>query len=159
MSGRRGGREIPMRVGTWTVLVAGLLAMAAGCGDEEPWVAFCQRLSAEEAEHIITRDGDRLVEGDIQGTGIAMRAEETYQGRAIWAVVMKVGDTRLVLLHDTAASVEAPDGPEWRDGRWLSHNLVTRHALQSPLNRNRPDPYPDSVVEHALRCELSVWGF
>jgi hypothetical protein len=148
-----------MRLRLWAVLVGPLILLSAACGGGGPaWIPHCQVLPAEEAEHIITANGRRLVEGEVEGT-TALRAEDTHNGRAIWAVILKVGDTKLVLLHDTAPSVESPGDAGWRDGRWLSHDAATAQALGFPLNGSQTDPYPASVVEVAERCGLSVMPY
>ena len=149
-----------MRLRPWAVLAGPLILLSAACGgnDSSAWIPYCQTLPAEEAEHIITANGRRLVEGEVKGT-TALRAEDTHNGRAIWAVILKVGDAKLVLLHDTSPSVESPGDAGWRDGRWLSHDTATRQVLGFPLNGSRTDPYPASVVEVAERCGLSVMPY
>jgi hypothetical protein len=146
-----------MRLGFRVFLAVGLIPMSAACGDgrtASTWVPFCRRPPAEEAEYTITSNGERLVEGDIKGP-VALWAEKSHNGRALWAVILRVGGVRLVLLHDTSPSVEAPGDPGWRGGRWLSYNRVTKRVLSRPLNNSIADPYPTSVVEVALGCPVS----
>lgn len=141
------------------LLAVGLILVSAACGGEgETWVPVCQDLPPAEAEHIITAHGRGRVAGDI-AVAVALRGEETYDGRAVWAVILRVGATRLILLHETSASVESPGDPGWRDGRWLSYSRMTGRVLRFPLNGSRSEPYPSAVVEVAEGCDLSRQGF
>ena len=143
------------------LLAFGLIPASVACSDDKTaavWIPTCHRLPAEEVEHIITMDGERRLEGDIEGA-IALRAREPHNDRAVWGVVLQVGGTRLVLIHDSDLSVEAPGDEGWRDGRWVSYDPPTRHVLRLPMNERLDEPYPDEAVERALRCELTEFPF
>lgn len=146
-----------MRLIVRGLLAFGLIPASIACGDVKTagWIPACHHLTTEEAERIITVDGERRAEGEVGGA-VAMRAGELHNNRAVWAVVLEVDGTRLVLLHDTPRSVEAPGEEGWGEGRWVSYNAATRHVLLFPLNERLDEPYPDAVVESALRCELSL---
>lgn len=148
-----------MRLMLGGLLALGLVPASIACSDQKTaWIPTCHRLPAEEVEHIITVDGERRLEGNVEGA-VALRAREPHNGRAVWGVVLQVGGTRLVLIHDSDLSAEAPGDEGWREGGWVSHDPATRHVLLFPLNERIDDPYPAGVVEDALRCDLSESPF
>jgi len=149
-----------MRARFWKLCIIGLIPMWVACGEaEKRWIPVCYRLPTAEAERIVTDGGERLIEGRIRGN-VALKGEEMQHGRSIWAVVLEVRGTTLVLLHDTDPRVESPSHEGWQDGEWRSYDAQTQQLLLYPLNSVDPDPFPDSVAETALnRCDLSLQPF